>query len=184
MVKRASILASMNRDISIFYEFLKAHGLPIGTVRQRRGGKFIKVAPDKWKRYSAHEAAKKGRKVQEKKRGRKGKRAVSGVPLRTYTLFNKRSGRRPITRYAEKGKFGAYNASAGIPKGGKMLLVNADGDGRSVIGEAHTKKGAAKLMSIAGGKDTRAVAYVPNRGRKRAGQRQITSRLPKKRKAA
>ena len=167
----------MMEETKLFYDFLKARGLPVGAVRRRRGGQYIKTAPNKWKRYSTRDAAEKGRKTQEKIRGRKGKLPASGVPKKAFVLFNRRNSK-PLASYIEKGRLGAYNPEAGIPKGGKMILVNARI--RRVIGEAHTKKGASKLISMAGGKSIHAIAYIPKRARKPISPKQKPkrSRLP------
>ena len=147
----------------ILYEFLKGRGLPIGTIRTHGGKKVIKVSDGKWKRYSAEHAAKQGKQVKEKIRGRKGSRPAKGVAQRSFVLFNRKN-QRKVKSYLFKGKLGHYQSEKGIPKSGKVIVV--DFKGRKVIGEAHTKKGVQKLLKLHGG-DTKIMplAYVPKRGR-------------------
>ncbi len=150
-------------DQSIYLEFLKGQGFPIGTPRTWGGKKYIKVGPGQWKPYTSERAAKMGRMVQEKIRGRKGKRPMSGVTKKAFVFFNPKRSKRTLGNYLTKGKVGTYDPGKGIPKGGKVILVNADG--RRVIGEAHTKKGVARITQLAGGPNIHTLAYVPRRGR-------------------
>ena len=157
-----------NQRQHILYEFLKGQGLPIGTIRTHGTKKVIKVSNEKggknnWKPYSAEHAAKQGRQVKEKIRGRKGTRPEKGVAQRSFILFNRKN-QRKVKSYLFKGKLGHYQADKGIPKSGKVIVV--DFKERKVIGEAHTKKGVEKLLRLHSG-DTKVMplAYIPKRGR-------------------
>ena len=147
----------------ILYEFLKGRGLPIGTIRTHGGKKVIKVADGQWKRYSAEHAAKEGKQVKQKIRGRKGSRPEKGVAQRSFILFNRKN-QRKVKSYLFKGKLGHYQAGKGIPRSGKVIVV--DFKGRKVIGEAHTKKGVEKLLRLhSGDREVMPLAYIPKRGR-------------------
>ncbi len=144
--------------MNLLINFLKARGLPIGTVRNRRGGKFIKVSDGKWQRYSSEHRRKKGLAVKEKKRGRKAK---SGQPRKTLHAFNVRKPRK-LRDYLDKGRVTYYQASKGIPKSGKVIFAH----GSNVLGEAYTKKGAERFLKLH--KDSKglyALAYKAKRGR-------------------
>ena len=164
----------MTQRQRILYEFLKGRGLPIGTVRTHGGKKVIKVADNKWKHYSAEHAAKQGRQVKEKIRGRKGTRPKKGVAQRSFVLFNQKN-QRKVKSYLFKGKLGHYKAEKGVPKSGKVIVV--DFKERKVIGEAHTKKGVQKLLSLHSG-DTKVMplAYIPKRGRPKGSKKTPSAR--------
>ena len=163
LVSRSVIFVPMTERERILYEFIKGRGLPIGTVRTHGGKKVIKVADGKWKRYGSEHGAKQGRQVKEKMRGRKGSRPAKGVPQTSFVLFNRKH-QRKVKSYLFKGNLGHYNGEKGIPKSGKVIVV--DFKRRKVIGEAHTKKGVQKLLKLHSG-DTKVMplAYVPQRGR-------------------
>ena len=74
-----------------------------------------------------------------------------------------------------KGKLGHYHADKGVPKSGKIIVV--DFKQRKVIGEAHTKKGVQKLLGLHSG-DTKVMplAYVPKRGRPRGPSKKTLAR--------
>ena len=147
----------------ILYEFVKGRGLAIGTIRTHGGKKVIKVSDGKWKRYSAEHAAKQGKQVKEKIRGRKGSRPAKGVAQRSFILFNQKN-QPKVKSYLFKGKLGHYQSEKGIPKSGKVIVV--DFKGRKVIGEAHTKKGVDKLLRLhSSDRKVVPLAYIPKRGR-------------------
>ena len=163
----------------ILYEFIKGRGLPIGVTRTHGGKKVIKVSNEKggknnWKPYSAEHAAKQGKQVKQKIRGRKGSRPAKGVAQRSFILFNKKN-QRQVKPYLFKGKIGHYHADKGIPKSGKVIVV--DFKQRKVIGEAHTKKGVQKLLGLHSG-DTKVMplAYIPKRGRPRGPSKKTLAR--------
>ena len=153
----------------IFYEFLKGQKSTIGTTSEWGGIKYIKVADVKgagrknWKRYGAEHAAKEGKQVKQKIRGRKGSRPEKGVAQRSFILFNRKN-QRKVKSYLFKGKLGHYQADKGIPKSGKVIVV--DFKARKAIGEAHTKKGVEKLLRLhSGDREVMPLAYIPKRGR-------------------
>lgn len=163
----------------ILYEFLKGRKAPIGTTKEWGGIKYIKVSEDKggkknWKRFGAEHAAKQGKQVKQKMRGRKGSRPEKGVPQRSFILFNQKN-QREVKGYLFKGKLGHYQAGKGIPRSGKVIVV--DFKERKVIGEAHTKKGVDKLLRLHSG-DTKVMplAYIPKRGRPRGSSKKSPSR--------
>ena len=137
-------LVSMTKRKHILYEFIKGRGVPIGTPSTHGGIRVIKVADGKWRRFSGEHAAKQGRQVKEKIRGRKGSRPNKGVAQRSFILFN-RQNQRKVKSYLFKGKLGHYHADKGIPKSGKVIVV--DFKGRKVIGEAHTKRASKSSLA-------------------------------------